>query len=78
MYYVYLLLCKDNTIYTGITTDVKRRFQEHKDGTASKYTRSRKVKKLLYSEKLPTRSAALKRELEIKSWNRKDKLELTK
>lgn len=76
MYYVYMLLCRDNTIYTGITTDVKRRFQEHKDGTASKYTRAKKAKKLLYKEKVPTRSVALKRELEIKSWTRKKKLEL--
>lgn len=76
MYYVYLILCRDNSIYTGITTDVERRFREHQDGTASKYTRSRKAKKLLYSEKARTRSAALKRELEIKSWPRKKKLEL--
>lgn len=76
MYYVYLLLCKDDTIYTGITTDVERRVREHKAGTASKYTRSRKIKKLLYSEKARTRSIALKRELEIKSWTRKQKLEL--
>jgi putative endonuclease len=76
VYYVYLILCKDNTIYTGITTDVERRFAEHKAGTASKYTRARKAKKLLYSEKAKNRSAALRRELEIKSWTRKEKLTL--
>jgi putative endonuclease len=78
MYFVYLLECKDGTIYAGITTDIKRRFQEHKDGIGSHYTRSRKVKRLLYTEKHKDRSAASKRELEIKGWNRKKKLLLAK
>ena len=41
MYFVYLIKCKDGTIYTGITTDVKRRFVEHKEGKGGHYTRSR-------------------------------------
>lgn len=73
MYFVYLIKCKDGSIYTGITTDVKRRLQEHKDGLGGRYTRSKGISKLLYSEKHPDRSAALKRELEIKSWTRKQK-----
>jgi putative endonuclease len=77
-YFVYLLRCKDGTIYTGITTDVKRRLQEHKDGIGSNYTRARGADKIAYSEKHPTRSAALKRESEIKSWSRGKKLLLTK
>ena len=75
-YFVYLILCKDKTIYTGITTDVKRRFNEHKEGTASRYTRARKVVKVLYTEKLPNRSKALKREAEIKNWPKAKKLKL--
>ena len=76
MYFVYLILCGDDTIYTGITTDVERRFREHREGTASKYTRAKKAVKILYTEKFTTRSEALKRESEIKSWKREKKLTL--
>lgn len=78
MYYVYIIECKDSTLYTGITTDLKRRFAEHKKGIGSHYTKSRGVKKLLCSEKHFNRSSASKREAEIKSYSRKKKLELTK
>lgn len=78
MYYVYLIQCKDKSIYTGITTDLKRRFKEHKNGVGGNYTRAHKVEKILYSEKHKTRSLASKREAEIKSWNRAKKLELIK
>ena len=78
MYYVYLLLCADKSIYTGIAKDVKRRFQEHQQGIGARYTRSHPVQKILRVEKYPTRSAALKREAEIKSWPRAKKLELVK
>ena len=76
MWYVYIILCKDITMYTGITTDVKRRFEEHKTGKGGHYTRAHRVKKVIYSEKHPTRSNALKREAEIKKWSREKKLEL--
>lgn len=76
MYFVYLLECSDRSIYTGITTDVERRFQEHKDGKGGHYTRSRSVKKILYTEKHPDRSSASKREAEIKKMSRADKLKL--
>jgi len=78
MYFVYLIKCKDGTIYTGITTDVMRRFKEHQDGKGGHYTRSRKVIKILYSEKHKDRSDAQKREAEIKSWRREKKLILIK
>ena len=78
MYYVYLLLCSDGTIYTGITTDVERRFQEHKNGKGGHYTNSRKAVKLLYTDKQKNRSNALKRESEIKGWQRKKKLDLVR
>ena len=67
---------EDGTLYTGITTDLERRFNEHKSGTGARYTRAHKVAKILYSERKRTRSTALKREAEIKSWPRKKKLQL--
>ena len=76
MYFVYLLLCKDDTIYTGITTDLERRLKKHKDGTASHYTRARGAVKMLYSETHKNRSSALRREAEIKRWSRAKKLAL--
>jgi putative endonuclease len=76
MYFVYILECRDGSLYTGITTDVERRFKEHKDGKGGRYTRAKKVKKLLYSEKQKDRSSASKRESAIKRLTRTEKLSL--
>ena len=76
MYFVYLLLCADQSIYTGITTEVARRFDEHKAGKGGSYTRAHKAVKILYVEKQPDRGSALKREAEIKKWPREKKLML--
>ena len=76
MYYVYLIECGDKSLYTGITTDVERRFKEHNSGKGGAYTRAKKVKRVLYTEKLKTRSLALKREIEIKRLSRDQKLNL--
>ena len=76
MYYVYILGCRDETLYTGITTDIKRRFKEHRSGKGGAYTKAKGAKKIMYTEKSPTRSSALKREAEIKSWSRNKKLAL--
>ncbi|OGN05108.1 MAG: endonuclease [Candidatus Yanofskybacteria bacterium RIFCSPHIGHO2_01_FULL_44_17] len=78
MYYVYLIECRDKTLYTGITTDIERRFREHSSGKGGAYTRSKKVERVLYTEQFDTRSQAQKREVEIKSWRREKKLNLTK
>lgn len=78
MYFVYLLQCADGSIYTGITTDVARRFAEHKAGKGGAYTRSRKAAKILFVEKHRNRSKASKRETEIKSWSRDMKIKLSK
>ncbi len=75
-YFVYLIECGDKSIYTGITTDVVRRFNEHKNGKGGHYTSSRQVVKVLHTEKFKTRSGALKREFEIKIWPRNKKLAL--
>ncbi len=76
MYYVYMLECEDGTIYTGITTDVERRFQEHMSGSASHYTSAKKAKKIVYTEAQRDRSAASKREAQIKRLSREQKLAL--
>ena len=78
MYHVYLIQCEDGSIYTGITTDLERRFKEHSDKTGGHYTRAHKVEKILYTEEYPTRSEALKREAEIKKLRRDKKFKLVK
>jgi putative endonuclease len=76
MYFVYLLECKDHTIYTGITTNVARRFKEHSQEKGGAYTRAKKVIKILYSEEQENRSSALKRENAIKKLTHAQKLAL--
>ena len=76
MYFVYILKCKDGTLYTGITTDLKRRLAEHKSGKGASYTRARKAGRIVYSEKKKNRSTASRREAEIKSWTRAQKMKL--
>jgi len=73
MWFVYILVCKDKTLYTGITTNVKRRFLEHKSGKGGKYTASHTPVKIVYTENHTTRSRALKREFEIKGLSKKEK-----
>lgn len=70
---LYILECKDGTYYTGIATDVKARFELHKAGKGAKYTRSRGVRKVVYTESGLTRSEALKREAAIKKLSRTEK-----
>ncbi len=66
-YYVYMVECADGTYYTGITTDLKRRLNEHNTSEkGAKYTRARRPVKLVYSEEHPDKSSASKREWEIK------------
>jgi predicted GIY-YIG superfamily endonuclease len=73
-WFVYMVRCADGSLYTGITTDVKRRSQQHNAGIASRYTRSRLPVKLVYQETQPSQSLALKRELAIKALSRREKL----
>ncbi|MFH0854923.1 MAG: GIY-YIG nuclease family protein [Candidatus Omnitrophota bacterium] len=76
MWYVYILECRNESLYTGITDNLRRRFQEHKSGKGGKFTRAFKARKLLYSEPSGSRNEALKRESLIKGWARKKKLAL--
>ncbi len=67
---VYILECRDGSLYTGITKELARRIAEHEDGIGAKFTRGRGPLKLVYKEALSSRGAALRRELEIKSMRR--------
>lgn len=78
MWIVYIVKCSDGTLYTGITTDVARRIKEHNAKLGAQYTKSRGPVKLVYKEKCATRSDALKREFQIKSWTRSEKLAFIK
>lgn len=70
---LYVLKCRDNTWYTGITNDLARRVQEHNDGLASRYTRSRLPVTVIYQEPCGGRSSALRKEYAIKQLSRKEK-----
>lgn len=77
MYYLYILKCADKSLYTGITTDLKRRVGEHNGGKlGARYTSSRRPVKVVYSKKFKNRSTASRGEARIKSLSRADKLEL--
>ncbi|WP_425446630.1 GIY-YIG nuclease family protein [Dethiothermospora halolimnae] len=78
MPYVYILRCKDNSLYTGWTTDIDRRVKEHNSGKGAKYTRARRPVKLAYYEEHNNKSNAAKREYEIKQFSKKKKEELVK
>ena len=80
MYYVYIVQCADDTLYTGIATELERRVLEHNESDkGAKYTRVRRPVNLVYSEEYPDRSTASKREYEIKKkMSRTEKLALIK
>lgn len=73
---VYILRCKDDTLYTGITDDLTRRLEMHRAGKGAKYTRGRSPLTLCYTENCESRSHALRREIEIKMLTREQKLAL--
>lgn len=72
-YFVYVLLCKGGTYYTGITNDLKRRYQMHEKGTGAKYTRSHPPIRYVYTEACSDKSSALKREHELKQLSHSQK-----
>lgn len=73
MPYVYIVACADDSLYTGWTTDVAKRLAEHNNGTGARYTRGRCPVRVVYSEFVPDRSAALRREAAIKKLTRREK-----
>jgi len=72
-HYVYVVECSDGTLYTGYTTDVERRVEEHNAGEGAKYTRGRTPVEVVHVEEYATRSEAMSREAEIKKMSRKEK-----
>ncbi|KKU50971.1 MAG: hypothetical protein A3A28_00070 [Candidatus Sungbacteria bacterium RIFCSPLOWO2_01_FULL_47_32] len=76
MYYLYIIRCKDKSLYTGITTDPVRRFKEHREGAGARYTRSHAPERIVYVERFWRRGSAQKREAAIKKLSRKNKLVL--
>lgn len=75
-HYVYLLLCKDNTLYCGYTNNLIKRINTHNSGKGARYTKCRLPVKLIYYESFSSKSSALKREIKIKKFSKKEKLKL--
>jgi putative endonuclease len=73
---VYIILCSDNSFYTGITTDMARRFRQHAEGKGAKYFRGRQPVKVVLLEKGHSRSSAATREAKVKSFSRVAKMQL--
>lgn len=73
---LYILECKDGTLYTGITDNLQRRLDAHKSGKGAKYTRGRAPLTLRYTEQCGNHSQALRREIEIKKLTRQEKIAL--
>lgn len=79
MYYLYILKCADETLYTGITVDLKRRVREHNSSDlGAKYTRARRPVKIVYSKKYRNRSSVSREEARIKALTRAKKINLIK
>ena len=76
--FVYIIQCADNTLYTGWTTNLRARLDAHSEGSGAKYTRGRGPLTLVYSESFENKSAAMRREVEIKRLTRAEKLQLIK
>ena len=78
MNYTYILKCKDDSLYTGWTNDLKKRISFHNAGKGAKYTKARRPVELVYYEEFQTREEAMKREYAIKQLSRKEKEALIK
>ena len=76
MHYVYIIACKDGTLYTGWTTDVEARLAAHNEGLGAKYTKGRGPVSLIHTEVFENKSDALRREMAIKKLSRAEKLAL--
>ena len=76
IYVCYIVRCADDTLYTGVTTDIGRRVEEHNVGNGARYTASRRPVQLVWTEAHPDRSAAQRREAQIKRWSRTRKEDL--
>lgn len=77
-HYIYIVRCKDDSLYTGYTNNIEARIKKHNDGKGAKYTKTRRPVVLVYQESFETKSEALKREYEIKTYSRTKKIQLIK
>ncbi len=77
-WFVYIIQCDDGSFYTGITENIERRFQEHKEGKGGRYTFLHKPLKILFSENFNSLETALRRESQLKGWSRIKKIRLIK
>ncbi|MCJ7826471.1 GIY-YIG nuclease family protein [Patescibacteria group bacterium] len=78
MWFAYILRCKDESFYIGVTNNIEKRFLNHKKGKGGRYTRSHDVVKIVYTEQFKTKSEALKRESELKKLSHAEKEALIK
>ena len=76
--YVYIVKCRDQTLYTGWTNQLEKRIEAHNAGKGAKYTKARLPVEMLYHEEYPTKEEAMRREAAIKKLTRKQKIELIK
>lgn len=74
LWWVYILRCRDGSLYSGITNDIGQRLEAHNQGSGAKYTRGRRPVVLIYKEPAADRSEATRRERELKSLSRQEKL----
>ena len=72
-WFFYIVRCRDNSLYSGITNDIEHRLKEHNKGAGAKYTSGRRPVKLVYTEKINNISNARKREIQVKNWPRHKK-----
>jgi putative endonuclease len=75
-WFIYMLQCSDDTIYTGYTNDVDKRVEKHNKGKGAKYTKGRRPVTLVYYEQHPSKSSAMKREYAIKQLTKDEKIKL--
>ncbi|MDD5557379.1 MAG: GIY-YIG nuclease family protein [bacterium] len=73
---LYIVRCRDGTLYTGITNDLDRRIRDHNRGKGCRYTKCRRPVRLVHTESFPDKGGALRREAQIKGWSRREKTEL--
>lgn len=77
-YYVYMLLCDDGSYYTGYTSDIRSRLEQHDKGRGARYTKMRRPKRIVYAQRFRTRLAAMKRERQIKTLTHNQKRDLAR
>jgi putative endonuclease len=77
-YYMYIALCNDKSLYTGMTTNLKSRERKHNDGSGSSYTKNKRPIQIIYFESFKSKQEAAKRERQIKGWSKIKKERLTK